>query len=367
MARHPALTPINARPFAPVPGLNLPVIAPTADALLDHALDKRLQPAAQPPMALGRLRTLALQLARIRNGPDRPAGGPPPGPPQLVVFAADHGLADEGLSEWPPSTTCEHVWQLLAGDAPVSALARRHGFDVTVVDAGVATPLAAPPRSRPPTQLQHRKIGFGTRNALLGPAMSLPQAVAAIHAGMDVVRHLPGNVLALGDIGVANAASAALLLARLCGVPPVDAFPRADVAGDAQDDTRHWQRLDKLQVALQRHAKALSPVHALAAFGGFETAMLVGAMLQGASERRVVIVDGFVAGAAALVARGLCPAVVDYLVHAQRLSAPPHRLMLIHLQAQPLLDLDLALNQGTGALLAWPLVQAAQALTDTPV
>ncbi|MBL0919479.1 MAG: nicotinate-nucleotide--dimethylbenzimidazole phosphoribosyltransferase [Hydrogenophaga sp.] len=361
MARDPALTPINARPHAPVSGLRLPAIRPIADAMLDHGLAQRLQSPTRDALALGRIQLLAQQLARIQHGSPQPFDRLVLDAPQLVVFAADHGLVDEGMSDQPQATTHEHVEQLLAGVAPASALARQHGFEVTVVDAGVATPISLP-LTRPAGQLQPRKIGYGTRNCRLGPAMSQAQAVSAIHAGMDVVRHLPGTVIALGDIGVGGAASASLLLSRLCGVPVVDAFPRENPNAISLDDTLHWQRLDKLQAASQRHALAMSPIHALAAFGGFEIAMLVGAMLQAASERRVVLVDGFVVGAAALVARGLSPNVADYLVHAQRTAAPPHRLMLIHLNARPLLDLELNINQGTGALLAWPLLLAAQAL-----
>lgn len=364
MARHPSLTPINARPFAPVTGLMLPAIAATADPLLEHALRQRLQPAGHPAQALGRLQALALQLARIQHGAAGAFHRLRLEAPQLVVFAADHGLADEGLGDQPQSTTRDLVQQLLEGTAPASVLAQRQGFAVTVVDAGVATPMAAPSSGRSAARLQLRKIGFGTRNCRLGPAMSVAQAVAAIHAGMDVVRHLPGNVLALGDVGAGNTASAALLLARLCGVPLSDAFPGESTGVDGEGRDPHLQRLEKLQMAMQRHAQALSPVHALAAFGGFETAMLVGAMLQGASERRVVIVDGLLGGAAALVARGLSPNVTDHLVHAQRASVASHRLMLIHLQAQPLLDLELDIHQGTAGLLAWPLIQAAQALLD---
>lgn len=367
MARDPALTPINApRPFAPVEGLKLPAIASTADTTLEHALHRRLQPAGQPANALGQLQWLAGQLARIQHSSALPFDLLVFDAPQLVVFAADHGLAVEGMSDLPQSATAELVNQLLAGRAPVNTLARQHGFELTVVDAGMATPITQPPaaRGRPPAILQARKIAYGTRNCLLGPAMSLSQTVAALHAGMDVVRHLPGTVLALGEVGVANPASAALLLSRLCGVPMADALPRDDGPGSAFDDTVHFQRLDKLTAAAQRHAQAISPIHALAAFGGFEIAMMAGAMLQAASERRVVLVDGFVAGAAALVARGLSPAVADYLVYAQRSPATAHRLMLIHLQAMPLLDLDLHINQGTGALLAWPLLLATQALLE---
>jgi len=365
--RDPALTPLNApRPHAPVEGLRLPHILATANTPLEHALHRRLQPEGQPAHALGQLQRLAAQLARIQHSSDLPFDLLVFDAPQLVVFAADHGLAVEGMSDLPQSTTGELVAQLLNGRAPVSTLARQHGFETTVVDAGVATTIAGPSaRGKAAATLQARKIAYGTRNCLLGPAMSLNQTVAALHAGMDVVRHLPGTVLALGDVGVANQASAALLLSRLCGVPVADALPRDDGPGSAFDDTQHFQRLDKLSLATQRHALATAPIHVLAAFGGFEIAMMAGAMLQAASERRVVLVDGFVGGAAALVARGLCPTVSDYLVHAQRTPASAHRLMLIHLQALPLLDLGLHINQGTGALLAWPLLLAAQALLET--
>ncbi len=363
MARDPALTPINARPHAPVSDLRMPAIAATTDATLDHALAHRLLSITRDTQALGRMQALAQQLARIQHGNHEPFQKLVLDAPQLVVFAGDHGLAVEGLSDKPQATTHEHVEQVLEGSAPAGVLARQHGFEVTVVDAGVATPISLP-RTRAAAQLQSRKIGYGTRNCLLGPAMSQAQAVSAIHAGMDVVRHLPGTVIALGDIGVGAAASASLLLSRLCGVPVNDAFPRENPHAVSLDDTLHLQRLDKLQAATQRHALAMSPIHALAAFGGFEIAMLVGAMLQAASERRIVLVDGFVVGAAALVARGLSPNVADYLVHTQRSAAAPHRLMLIHLGAQPLLDLELNINQGTGALLAWPLLLAAHALLD---
>ena len=149
------------------------------------------------------------------------------------------------------------------------------------------------------------------------------------------------------------------------GVPLSDACGRDDFQGAGLHDDPHPQRIEKLAAAASRHRKALGPLDALAALGGFEIAMMAGAMLQAASERRVVLVDGFVSGAAALVARSLSPHVADYLVHAQRSADSAHRLMLIHLQAHPLLDLGLRINQGTGTLLAWPLLLAAQSLLET--
>lgn len=343
-----------------VPGLRLPVIKPTADIHLDYELQTRLTSGNLPDHALGRIETLALQLARIQKA----------GPfafdllvfdaPQLVVFAADHGIADEGVSFFAQDTTRLRVLQLLQGSSPVNAMAELNGFDITVVDAGIAAPINQPVGAKTRVPLQLRKIGYATRNMVLRPAMSVAQAVAALHAGMDVVHHLPGNVIALGDVGVGGTSCAALLLSRLCGVPLVDACG----PGSGLDETQLQHKLEKLQAAASRHRRFTTPMDALAAMGGFEIAMMVGAMLQAASERRVVLVDGFVAGAAALVARGLVPAVEDYLVFSHRSAEPGHRLLLIHLQAQPLLDMELRMGQGMGTLLAWPLLLAAQRLLE---
>ena len=341
-------------------GLRLPVISPTVDTAFDLSLQQRLNRSDLPEHALGRLESLVLQLARIQKaGPfafDLLAFDSP----QLVVFAGDHGIADEGVSLFTQDTTRQRVLNMLQGRASVNALAELHGFDLTVVDAGIASHITLPEDARSQVPLQRRKIGHATRNMVLSPAMSVPQAVAALHAGMNVVHHLPGNVLALGDVGVGSTSCAALLLSRLCGVPLADACGR----GSGLDDGRLQHKLEKLFAAATRHRKATAPLEALAAMGGFEIAMMVGAMLQAASERRVVLVDGFVAGAAALVARGLAPAVADYLVFTHRSAEPGHRLLLIHLQAQPLLDMELRMGQGVGTLLAWPLLLAAQRLLE---
>jgi nicotinate-nucleotide--dimethylbenzimidazole phosphoribosyltransferase len=364
MALDPVFEPITRRAPELPANLKLPHIAATTDTLLDHAVMQRLAPEGLPEHALGRLEALVLQLARIQHGSPLPFDLLVFDSPQLVVFAGDHGIADEGMSDLAQSMTCEHVLQLLLGAAPVNALTQMHGFDLTVVDAGVASHITLPDDARRKAPLLLRKIGYGTRNLMIGPAMSQAQAVSALHAGMDVVRHLPGNVIALGDVGVANNVSASMLLSRLCGVPLSDACGRDDFHRTGLDDDLHPQRIEKLAAAASRHRKALGPLDALAALGGFEIAMMAGAMLQAAAERRVVLVDGYVASAAALVARGLVPAVADYLVFAHRSAESGHRLMLIHLQAQPLLDMGMRVGQGTGALLAWPLLLAAQGLLE---
>nr|MCU0926510.1 nicotinate-nucleotide--dimethylbenzimidazole phosphoribosyltransferase [Hydrogenophaga sp.] len=305
-------------------GLRLPVIRPTADTVFNLSVQQRLERSDLREHALGRLESLVLQLARIQKGELGQVKSLVFDAPQMVVFAGDHGIADEGVSLFAQDTTRLRVLAMLQGTASVNALAGLQGFELTVVDAGVASHIVLPEGGDSRVSLQLRKIGYATRNMVLSPAMSVAQAVAALHAGMDVVKHLPGNVLALGDVGVGSTSCAALLLSRLCGVPLADACGR----GSGLDDTQLRHKLEKLFAAASRHRKATQALDALATMGGFEIAMMAGAMLQAASERRVVLVDGFVAGAAALVARGLSPAVTDYLVFTHRSAEPGHRLLL---------------------------------------
>ncbi|MDI1273558.1 nicotinate-nucleotide--dimethylbenzimidazole phosphoribosyltransferase [Polaromonas sp.] len=324
--------------------LLLPTIEPTANAALAARLQHKIDQKTKPLGALGQLEALALQLGLIQRSEAITFESP-----QMVVFAADHGIASEGVSAFPQAVTVQMVGNMLAGGAAINVFARQHGFALQVVDAGVAADLANHP------QLQQRKIAPGTQNICEGPAMSLAQARAALQAGMDVMRGLSGNVVAFGEMGIANTSPAALLLARLAGLPVGDVVGRGTGLDDAQ--LAHKQAV--LQRALTRHADVSEPLAVLAALGGFEIAMMAGAMLQAASERRVVLVDGFIAGAAALVARALVPQVRDYLVFCHRSAERGHHLLLAHLQAKPLLDLDLRLGEGTGALLAWPLLPSA--------
>jgi nicotinate-nucleotide--dimethylbenzimidazole phosphoribosyltransferase len=338
-----------------------PEVRPTLNVALELVIQHHLSSTHESEHAFGRMEALAMQLACIQHEEGQSLRGIRFESPQLVVFAADHGIAVEGVSAFPQDATVQRSLALMTGKTPVNALAGLYGFDVTLVDAGVATHIPVPPETEQAVPLLPRKIGYGTRNMALAPAMSLVQARSAIEAGMDVVRHLPGNVLALSNIGVAGNACAAQLLSRLCGVPLADACGKEQ----AQDEVRAQRKLERLFAAASRHRKATSALDVLAAMGGFEIAMLCGAMLQAASERRVVLVDGFVPGAAALLARALVPTVADYLVFAHRAAEPGHRLLLIHLQAHPLLDMELRTGQGTGPLLAWPLLLAAQRLLES--
>ena len=328
---------------------SLPAIMPTADAALQARLQHRIDHKTKPPGALGQLEGLALQLGLIHRSETVILTQP-----QMVVFAADHGVAEDGVSAFPQAVTVQMVANMLAGGAAVNVFARQHGFDLQVVDAGVATEIPPHPK------LLQRKLAPGTRNLCTGPAMTQDLALSAIHAGMQIVRALPGNVVAFGEMGIGNTSAAALLLARLAGVPLTDATGR----GTGLNDEQLARKQRVLARALARNPAATAPLEALADLGGFEIAMMTGAMLQAAAERRVVLVDGFIAGAATLVAHALVPQVMDYLVFCHRSAERGHSALLAHLEAQPLLALELRLGEGSGALLAWPLVQSAAAFLN---
>ncbi|MDH4448385.1 MAG: nicotinate-nucleotide--dimethylbenzimidazole phosphoribosyltransferase [Acidovorax sp.] len=332
---------------------SLPLIADIAHPALTQALQHKLDQKTKPLGSLGRLEALALTLGEIL-GTETPALQQP----QMVVFAADHGLAARGVSAFPSDVTWQMVENFLAGGAAVSVLARQHGLALTVVDCGVAKAFA--PRAAVPgkPQLLVRKVAPGTADASSGPAMTAAQCSEAITNGMDVVRSLPGNALLLGEMGIANTSVASLLLARLSGLPLADCVG----AGTGLDAAGIERKRAVLQQALDANASATSPLDALAALGGYEVATLVGAVLQAAAERRVIVVDGFITSAAVLVASRLAPAVLQRCVFAHRSGERGHSLMLAQMQAEPLLDLGLRLGEGSGAALAWPLLQSACAL-----
>ncbi|GAA4353237.1 nicotinate-nucleotide--dimethylbenzimidazole phosphoribosyltransferase [Variovorax defluvii] len=324
--------------------LELPAVEAIDDAALSARLQHLLDHKTKPLGALGRLEALALRVGLIL-GSEAPALEAP----QMLVCAGDHGLAARGVSAFPSDVTWQMVENFLAGGAAVSVLARQHGLALTVVDCGVRHDFA------PRVGLRLCNIAPGTADASSGPAMSAAQCEQAIANGMALVRGLPGNAVLLGEMGIGNTSAASMLLARLAGLD-IDACTGSGTGLDAAGLAR---KRALLREVLALHADAGTPLGALAAFGGFEVATLVGAVLQAAEERRVIVVDGFIAGAAVLVANALRPHVVQRCVAAHASAEPGHRLLLEALGLSPLLALDLRLGEGSGAALAWPLLESA--------
>lgn len=319
------------------------------DSPIAERVRRRLDAQTKPRGALGRLEALALQLALALED-DRPRLVAP----QLVVFAADHGIAAQGVSAYPPEVTAQMVRNMLDGGAAVSVLARQHGLALTVVDCGVAHDFAPRPG------LVVAKACRGSADSTHGPALTPAQCSAALAHGAALARALPGNVLLLGEMGIGNTSAAALLMERLTGLPLALCVGR----GTGVDDAGLVHKQAVLQRALERHALVSEPRAVLAALGGAEIATMAGAVLEAASSRRVVVVDGFITTAAVAVAAALDPQVLAQCVFAHASAESGHARWLAVLGVRPLLDLGLRLGEGSGAALAWPLVESAARLLD---
>jgi len=311
---------------------------------LRHKIDHKTKPLG----ALGQLEALALQIGLVQQSQT-----PSLRRPSLTIFAADHGLARAGVSAYPPEVTPQMVFNFLAGGAATNIFARQHGFALQVVDAGVNADF---PSDLP---LRHEKLAHGTANCLEGPAMSCAQVVQGLETGRRIAHEEAekgSNVLAFGEMGIGNTSSATLLAHFLADLPIAACTGR----GTGLDDTGLARKIATLEAVATRVGQGPHDVlDVLAEVGGFEVVMMTGAMLGAAEKGALIIIDGFIASAALLAAMHISPAVRDYAVFGHRSNEGGHPLLLKYLRATPLLQLDLRLGEGSGAVLAWPLLQAA--------
>ena len=311
------------------------------------ALHDRL---VKPRGALGDLEAVGIRLAAM-------AGAcPPPVPEPVVVgvFAGDHGVVAEGVTPWPQEVTAQMVATFCAGGAAVNVLARHAGATVTVVDVGVAAPLAPAPG------LQLHNVRRGTANMARGPAMTVDEAERALDVGATVAAEAVAGgarCLVTGDMGIGNTTASAALVAAFAGRPASDVTGR----GTGIDDTTWRLKVAVVERALARTAASAAddPLAVLASVGGLEIAALAGFVVAGAAARVPVVVDGVIALAGLLVAAALAPGCVDYCIAGHRSTEPGATVALHHLGLTPLLDLGMRLGEGTGACLAVPVVQAA--------
>jgi len=309
----------------------------------------------KPRGSLGVLEDVSVQLAGLAGQ----CPPPMPEPAAVAVFAGDHGVHVQGVSPWPQEVTAQMVANFLAGGAVVNAFAAQAGAEVVVVDAGVAADLDPAPGLLP------RKVGRGTADFTQGPAMTRAQAEQAMAVGVEVARDLvaAGNrCLVTGDMGIANTTASAALICAFTGLDPA-AVTGPGAGADADGQAR---KVAAIAQGLARHQPDPGdPVGVLAAFGGFEHAALAGFILAGAALRVPVILDGVIAGAAALAAVAIAPHALGACLAGHRSTEPGHAATLGHLRLRPLVDLELRLGEGTGAVLALPLVQsAARALRE---
>jgi nicotinate-nucleotide--dimethylbenzimidazole phosphoribosyltransferase len=335
---------------APMDLLNetLATIGPADEAAAAEAR-VRQDRMTKPRGSLGVLEDLSVQLAGLAGTCPPPL----PEPAAVAVFAGDHGVHAQGVTPWPQEVTAQMVGNFLAGGAVVNAFARQIGTEVQVIDVGVAADLEVRPGLLP------RKVRRGTADLSVTTAMSREEAVAAIEVGIETARDLvaAGNrCLLTGDMGIANTTASAALIAAFTGADPAAVTGR----GTGIDDLMHRHKVEVVTAALELHRPdPTDPVGVLAAIGGLEHAALVGFLLAAAALRTPVILDGVIAGSAALVASALCPQARAAWVAGHRSAEPGHAFALEHLGLRPLVSLDLRLGEGTGALLALPLVQSA--------
>jgi nicotinate-nucleotide--dimethylbenzimidazole phosphoribosyltransferase len=314
------------------------------------AAQRHLDALTKPPGSLGRLEELAIRLVALTGQPPRVTA------PVVFTFAADHGVVAEGVSAYPQSVTAQMVENFLRGGAAVNVLARQAGARVVVADFGVATPLAEV------AGLVARRIGPGTGNMTLGPAMTRAQAVEAIEAGAALAEDAiagGADLLGTGEMGIGNTTAASAIAAAFTGASPDSVTGR----GTGVDDAGRARKVEAVRRALERNAPDPGDgLDVLATVGGFEIAGLTGVILAGAAYRVPVALDGFIAGAAALAAVALAPDARHALFAAHRSAEPGHALVLRHLGLEPYLTLEMRLGEGTGAALFVSLARAAAAI-----
>lgn len=324
--------------------MQIPSIAPVADAALSQVLADAINNKTKPLGSLGRLESLAAQLGLIQRSASVHISDP-----AILVFAGDHGVVAEGVSAYPQDVTWQMVENFLAKGAAINVFARQNNCALHVIDAGVNHVFGERPG------LLDRKVGMGTRNFAGEAAMSRLELETALEHGIALVRDLPGNVVGFGEMGIGNTTAAAAIMHKLTGLP----LPQCVGAGTGLSADGIQRKQQVIAAAVERHAGVDDPLEVLATFGGFEIAMMTGAMLKAAELRKVLLIDGFIVTSALLVAARLQPAILDYCVFAHCSDENGHRLMLDALGAQPLLQLGLRLGEGTGSALALPLLHAA--------
>ncbi len=324
------------------------IVAP--DQGLAAALQQIIDQKTKPLGALGQLEKAAKKIGLIQQSLN-----PEFGQPHLLVFAGDHGAAKAGVSAYPQDVTWQMVENFLSGGAAINVFARQNDMHLAIIDAGVAHDFGK--RSG----LINAKVALGTANYIEQPAMSAEQCAAAMARGAEISRNLSANgcnVVGFGEMGIGNTAAASLITHCLTDVALADCVGR----GTGLDDAGLARKLGLLEQALTRYRStggSNEPLAVLAEFGGFEIAMMVGAMLGAAEARMTLLIDGFIVGSAALTAIKLYPALAEYCVFCHRSAEAGHAAQLKAMNAEPLLDLGLRLGEGTGAALAYPLVLAS--------
>jgi nicotinate-nucleotide--dimethylbenzimidazole phosphoribosyltransferase len=317
------------------------------DRAMERTAQQRLDSLTKPQGSLGKLEELARRIAVIQ-------GEVPPrlGRKLLFVFAADHGITQEGVSAYPKEVTAQMTYNFLNGGAAINVLARHYGIDTEIVDAGVDYEFASL------RGLRNKKIRRGTANLSQGPAMTRAEALRSVELGIELVREAAGNIFLFGagDMGIGNTSSATATLCALTGVPPAQVVGR----GTGIDDATLAKKIAALERGLEiNRPDPADPLDVLSKVGGLEIGAIAGVILGAAALRVPVVLDGFISGAAALLAQRICPHACDILFASHVSAEKGHRIVLDELKLTPVLDLQMRLGEGTGACLLMGLIEAS--------
>ncbi|UKJ06288.1 nicotinate-nucleotide--dimethylbenzimidazole phosphoribosyltransferase [Solitalea lacus] len=309
---------------------------------IQHKIDFKTKPLG----ALGNLETIACRVSAIQQ-----TLNPELINPHIVVFAADHGIAQSGVSKYPQEVTYQMVLNFINGGAAINVFSGQHNIELKIVDAGVKGCFNDCP------SVIDMKIAEGTRNFANEPAMSIKEAELAINRGAALVKEIAQtncNIIGFGEMGIANTSSAAVIMHKITEIPLNLCVGR----GTGLDDEKLVEKCKVLEAAASKY-QPQQPMEVLSTFGGFEIAQITGAMLQAAEERMVILIDGFIATSALLIAQAINPAVLEYCIFCHQSDESGHKLMLEFLNAEPILKLNMRLGEGTGAALAYPIIQSA--------
>lgn len=322
------------------------------DLTLDQAITEKINGKTKPLGSLGQLETIGAQICRIQK-----TLHPKLNYPAILVCAGDHGITQEGISPFPQEVTFQMVMNFLAGGAAINVFSRQHQINLLVADTGVNYDFEAN------DQLINKKVAKGTRNFAVEPAMTQEECRQAMQNGADMVTelHQTGtNIIGFGEMGIGNTTSASALLCKYANVKPIDACG----AGTGLDDKGIQHKADVITKALYLHKSITDPLEILACFGGFETATISGAMLKAAELNMIIMVDGFIVTSALLAAYAMQPQILDYCIFTHQSNEKGHQYMLKHLRANALLNIGMRLGEGTGAAVAYPLIQSAVAFIN---
>ncbi len=320
----------------------------TLDTNILEGLKHKINNKTKPLGALGFLEEIALKVGTIQQ-----TLTPKLTKPTIVVFAADHGIAADGVvNPFPQEVTWQMVYNFLNGGAAINVFAKQHAIDVKVVDAGVNHDFMNQ------TSLIHSKVGYGTKNYLYEPAMTKEELTTCIDKGAEIVTKISSegtNSIGFGEMGIGNTSAASLLMSKLLELPITDCVGK----GTGLDSEGVLKKKEILKQAIEKHENVTAVDEILQTFGGFEIAMMVGAMLRAAELKMILLIDGFIVSAALLVAFKINPQILDYCIFGHTSQEQGHQKILEAFQANPLLSLGMRLGEGTGAALAFPLVQSS--------